>query len=159
MRTNSLKPVYFSLGVALLLQMLPWSGVGLVIRPEFILLTLLYWALRAPHLCNIGTAWFAGLVVDLITGGLFGQYALAFALTAFFAVSYQRRLALFNIWQQAGYVFLLLVFTQIIVLILKLFSGGEIPGWEYFFPSISGILLWQFVIFSRINIDGRSNKA
>ncbi|MCB5188791.1 rod shape-determining protein MreD [Methylobacillus caricis] len=159
MRTTSLKPVYFSLLAALVLQMLPWSGIALVMRPEFILLTLLYWTLRAPHLCNIGTAWFAGLVVDLITGGLFGQYALAFALTAFFAVTYQRRLALFNIWQQAGYVFLLLIFTQVTVLILKLFSGGEVPGWEYFFPSISGILLWQFVIFSRINIDGRTNQA
>lgn len=159
MQTTSFKPVYLSLLLALLLQLLPWSGSMLLIRPEFILLTVLYWNLRAPHLCNIGTAWFAGLIMDLITGGLFGQYALAYALTAFFAVTYQRRLALFNQWQQAGYVFLLLVFTQITMLVLKLFSGGEIPGWWYFISCVSSILLWLCVIFSRIRIDSRSNGA
>lgn len=153
MQPIKLKSVYFSLLLALLLQMLPWAGFGLLLRPDFILLAILYWLLRAPQLCNIGTAWFAGLLVDLITGGIFGQHALAYAISAFFAVSYQRRLALFNVWQQAAYVFVLLVLTQITLLILKLFSGGEIPGWSYFLPSISGILLWQLFIFSRLGAD------
>ncbi len=153
MQPIKLKSVYFSLLLALLLQMLPWAGFGLLLRPDFILLVILYWLLRAPQLCNIGTAWFAGLLVDLITGGIFGQHALAYAISAFFAVSYQRRLALFNVWQQAAYVFVLLVLTQITLLILKLFSGGEIPGWSYFLPSISGILLWQLFIFSRLGAD------
>ena len=144
--------------LALLCQLLPWSGMGLVLRPDFVLLVLLYWLLSAPQICNIGTAWVAGLVIDLASGGMFGQNALAYALTAFFAVSYQRRLALFNIWQQAGYVFALLLLTQITFLILKLFAGAESPGWNYFLPSISGILLWQFVIFSRIGIDGHPHK-
>lgn len=129
-----------------------------MLRPDFVLLVLLYWLLCAPHLCNIGTAWTTGLVIDLASGGLFGQNALAYALTAFFAVSYQRRLALFNTWQQAGYVFALLLLTQITLLVLKLFAGAESPGWSYFLPSISGILLWQFVTFSRIGINSRPHK-
>lgn len=158
MQATSLKAVYFSLLLALLCQLLPWAGVGLEWRPDFVLLVVLYWILRAPHICNIGTAWIAGLVIDLASGGLFGQNALAYAITAYFAVSYQRRLALFNIWQQASYVFVLLIFTQVIILILKLFSGGEPPGWSYFFPSISGILLWQLVILSHIGIDAPAHK-
>ncbi|WP_334108223.1 rod shape-determining protein MreD [Methylobacillus sp.] len=159
MSTISFKSIFLSLVLALLLQILPWSGNLLIIRPEFILITVLYWILRAPHLCNIGTAWFAGLIMDLISGGLFGQFALAYVLTAYFAVTYQRRLVLFNVWQQAGYVFLLLLFTQVTTLILKLFAGGELPGWEYFLPSISGILLWQLVSFTRLGIHHRSGRA
>lgn len=159
MSTISFKSVFLSLVLALLLQILPWSGNLLIIRPEFILITVLYWILRAPHLCNIGTAWFAGLIMDLISGGLFGQFALAYVLTAYFAVTYQRRLVLFNVWQQAGYVFLLLLFTQVTTLILKLFAGGELPGWEYFLPSVSGILLWQLVSFTRLGIHHRSGRA
>jgi rod shape-determining protein MreD len=158
MPATSLKTMYFSLLLALLCQLLPWSGIGLQWRPDFVLLVVLYWILRAPYICNIGTVWIAGLVIDLASGGLFGQNALAYAITAYFAVSYQRRLTLFNVWQQASYVFVLLIFTQIIVLILKLFSGGEIPGWHYFLPSISGILLWQLVILSRIGIDAPAHK-
>ncbi len=129
MSALSLKQIYFSLLLALLCQLLPWAGFGLILRPDFVLLVVLYWLLRAPNICNIGTAWIAGLVVDLASGGIFGQNALAYALSAYFAVSYHRRLALFNIWQQTSYVFVLLILTQITLLILKMFAGGEIPGW------------------------------
>jgi rod shape-determining protein MreD len=158
MPTLSPKQIYFSLLLALLCQLLPWAGFGLVLRPDFVLLVVLYWLLRAPNICNIGTAWVAGLVVDLASGGIFGQNALAYALTAYFAVSYHRRLALFNIWQQTSYVFVLLILTQITLLILKMFAGGETPGWSYFLPSVSGILLWQMVIFSRIGVDAPPHK-
>lgn len=151
--------IYASLLAALVLQLLPWAGFGLMLRPDFVLLVILYWLLRAPHLCNIGTAWFAGLVIDLASGGLFGQHALAYAFSAFLAVSYQRRLALFNVWQQAAYVFVLLLLTQLTLLILKLFGGAEIPDWKYLLPSVSGILLWQLFIFSRIGNDGHSHKS
>lgn len=158
MQAISLKSIYFSLLLALLCMLLPWAGYGLMLRPDFMLLVILYWTLRAPRICNIGTAWFAGLTVDLATGGLFGQYALAYALASFIAVSYQRRLALFNPWQQAGYVFVLLLFAQIVLLILKLFAGEESPGWSFFLPSISGIVLWQLVVFSSIGSDSQPHK-
>lgn len=159
MRPIRLGTIYLSLLVALVLQLLPWSGFGLVLRPDFVLLVLLYWLLRAPQLCNIGTAWFAGLVMDLATGGLFGQYGLAYALTAYFAVSYQRRLALFTLWQQAGYVFVLLLVSQLILMILKLFAGDESPGWDYFLSSVIGILLWQLFILSRLGADSHPHRT
>jgi len=150
MQTASLKQVYLSMLLAFVCQLLPWEGLGLEIRPDFLLLVVLYWLLRAPYLCNIGTAWFAGLIIDLVSGGLFGQHALAYALTAFFAMSYQRRLALFNIWQQTAYVFFLLVLTQTTVMLLKLFAGSEVLGWNYYWHSVSGIVLWLLIIFSRL---------
>lgn len=158
MRPIKLRHIYLSLLAALLLQLLPWSGIALTAHPDFILLVLLFWLIRTPQFCNIGTAWFAGLVTDLITGGIFGQFALAYAISAFFAVSYQRRLALFNVWQQAAYVFVLLLLAQSMLLILKLFSGADAPGWAYFLPSITGIILWQLFIFSRSGIDSQHHK-
>ena len=154
----SLKIVYFSFLVALVFQLLPWAGFGLMLRPDFLLLVTIYWLFRAPHIVNIGTAWFAGVVMDLITGGLFGQYALAYAVAAYFAVNYQRRLILFNSWQQAGYVLLLLLLSQVIVLILKLLAGGQVPGWSYFLPSITGVLLWQLVVVSGVGAGSGHNR-
>ena len=79
--------IYITLFFAFIANLLPWIGQGITYRPDFVLLALIFWILRAPQLCNIGTAWFAGLLVDLATGGLFGQFALAYALTAFFAAN------------------------------------------------------------------------
>lgn len=146
-QTNILT-IYLTLLFAFIANLLPWFGQGIAFRPDFVLLVLIFWILRAPELCNIGTAWFAGLFMDLATGGLFGQFGLAYALTAFFASNYERRLVLYNIWQQATYVFILLLLSQLTMLLLKLFSGHDLLGWHYFFPSIAGIIVWQiYMVF------------
>ncbi len=156
MRSIKLQNVYLSLLVAFLALLLPWSENALQIRPDFVLLVIIFWLIRAPQLCNVGTAWFVGLFVDLATGGVFGQYALAYTLTAYFAVIYQRRLVLFNGMQQAFYVFLLLIISQLTLLLLKLFSGAEAFGWQYFLPSFTGILLWQIAVLFGLKTGGRS---
>ena len=158
MRSVSHRHVYGSLLAALMLYLLPWEGFGLLLRPDFLFLALIYWMLRAPQLCNVGTAWGMGLLVDMASGGLFGQHALAYTISAFVAVTYQRRLVLYNAWQQAGSVLLLLLLTQITLLIFKLFSGGSLPGWGYFLPSVSGVLLWQLLL-SRVRAAGSKDGA
>lgn len=156
MHPSNLKSVYLSLILAFICLLLPWSGIALQARPDFLLLVIIFWLIRAPNLCNIGTAWFVGLFVDLATGGTFGQYALAYTVTAFFAVIYQRRLVLFNGTQQLFYVFLLLITAQIILLILKTFAGAQSLGWAYFLPSITGVLLWKIAVMFGLNTGGRT---
>jgi len=150
-RSNIVRPasiviIYSSLFLALLCQLFPWVGQGIIFRPDFMLVVLLYWLLRAPNLCHIGTAWVVGLLVDLATGSLLGQHALTFTLTAYFGLLYQRRLVLFNVWQLAAYAFALLFFERITILILKLFAGNDNPGWHYFWPIFTSMLLWQAMI-------------
>ncbi len=156
MPPSKLKSIYLSLMLAFVFLLLPWSGFALKIRPDFILLVIIFWLIRAPNLCNVGTAWFLGLFVDLATGGIFGQFAFAYTITAFFAVTYQRRLVLFNHTQQLFYVFLLLLISQIVLLIIKTFSGADALGWSYFLPSILGVLLWRIAVIFGLNTGGRS---
>ena len=150
MRPASLKEIYLSLLLAFLCYLLPWSGIGLMLRPDFVLVVLIYWMLRAPHLCNVGTAWTLGLLTDLASGGLLGQNALTYILPAFFAIHYQRRLVLFNELQQAGYALLLLLLSQVTLVVLKLFAGNDFPGWTLFLSSLSGLILWQLLTMSRM---------
>lgn len=139
--------IYLTLLLALLCHLFPWEGHGIILRPVFMFVVLLYWLLRAPHLCNVGTAWFSGLLVDLATGSLLGQHALSFTLAAFAGVNYQRRLVLFNAWHLTGYVFLLILLERVVLLLLKLFAGNENPGWHYFWPVVTSMLLWQAMLF------------
>jgi len=146
-----LQSVYISLLIAYICILFPWSNAALAVRPDFMLLVILFWLLRAPNLCNVGTAWLMGLFMDLAMGGIFGQYALAYTVTAFFAVVYQRRMALFSRTQQLLYVFSLLLLSQLILLILKAFAGAEFIGWRYFIPSLSGVILWQIATALGLN--------
>lgn len=156
MHPSKLKTIYLSLLLAFMAYLLPWSGAMLTFRPDFVLLVLIFWLVRAPNLCNIGTAWLLGLMVDLVTGGTFGQYAFAYTVAAFFAVYYQRRLVLFNGTQQIFYVFALLLIAQITLLALKAFAGAELASFSYFLPSISGVVVWQIAIAFGLNTGVRS---
>ena len=146
-KTPNLLLAYGSLLFALLCQLFPWTGQGIVFRPDFMLVVLLYWLFRAPYLCNVGTAWLVGAFVDSGTGSLLGQHALAFTLTAYVALSFQRRLVLFNETQILAFTFALLVLTRFTVLILKLLSGNEMSTWHYFWPAVTGILFWLVIKF------------
>lgn len=141
-RTPSLLLIYGSLLFALLCQLFPWASQGIVLRPDFMLVVLLYWLFRAPYSCNAGTAWLIGVLVDLATGSLLGQHALAFTFAAYIALTFQRRFVLFSALQILAFTFSLLVFTRFVVLFLKLLAGHEMPSWHYFWPAVTGILFW-----------------
>lgn len=149
--------VYLTLFLAYLVVLLPWSDRAVQVLPDFTLVVLIYWTIRAPHLCNIGTAWVIGLLVDLATGGVFGQHAWAYTLAVFFTVMYQRRLVLFNGLQQSLYVLLMLLIAQLTLLILRAFSGIPFQGWIYFMPSLTGVILWRF--FLMVNFQKASDTG
>ncbi len=148
-----MKPVkfstfFFTMLVGLVFQLYPWSSSGVIIRPDFLMVIALYWLLQAPYHCNVGWVWFAGLLVDLSTGSLLGQHAFTFAVTAFLGLLYQRRLVLFNRWQLYLYVVALFGVQRLLILLLKLFAGSEMPDWTYSLPVISDLLLWQIMIMA-----------
>lgn len=155
MRPVLRRSVYLTLLLALLLFMMPWSGWVLKLRPDVVLLTLIYWIIRSPRLCNVGTAWIVGLMMDMITGGILGQYGMAYAITSYFAVAYQRRLALFNIVQQAAYVFLLQLLCLVVMWILRVFESHGVPDYTYFLPAVSGTVLWFIVVLWVVDMDMR----
>jgi rod shape-determining protein MreD len=159
MHQIKLTHVYLTLFLAYLMLLLPWPDRAVQVMPDFTLVVLIYWMIRAPHLCNIGTAWLIGLLVDLATGGVFGQHAWAYTLTAFFTVMYQRRLVLFNGLQQFLYVFLMLLIAQLTLLILRAFTGVPFPGWICFVPSITGVILWRFFLMVNFQRDTNAGQV
>ncbi|HEY0906689.1 MAG TPA: rod shape-determining protein MreD [Methylophilus sp.] len=140
--------IFFTLLVALVFQLYPWSSSGLSLHPDFLLVVSLYWLLQAPSQYNIGLIWFSGLLVDLSTGSLLGQHALTFALTGFLGLSYQRRLVLFTRWQLTLYMLMLFGVQRLLILLLKLFAGSELPDWGYTLPLLSDFMLWQFMLIA-----------
>ena len=134
--------VVLTLALALVVNTLPLSGVALALKPDFVALTLLYWCIQAPRYVGVGVAWTTGLVMDVADATLFGQHALAYAVLAYGAEYFRRRVLRFPLWQQAVQVAGLLVVCALIVLFLRLFGGAAMPRWTYAVPPIVGALLW-----------------
>lgn len=137
-----------TLALALFLNLLPFKGWLLLIRPDFVLLCVLYWAIYQPRLMGIGVAWMIGLLMDIAHAGIFGQYPMAYAAAVFLAIILQRRILRFIGWQQAIHIFVLLLSSQLVVIAIQLFSGAYFVGWGYFVGSILGALLWPVICAS-----------
>lgn len=157
MLAQQAKFIYLSLALAWLVSLMPWSGWALTLRPDFVLLTLIFWCLRAPHLCNVGTAWFVGLCVDLAAGTVFGYYALTYTMVAFVVITYQTRWVLFHGLQQLASVFLLLFMAQWSLLLLHSFGATPAWDWTYFLPTFTGVGLWQLAVVLGLNTGGRAH--
>lgn len=134
--------IAMTLFAALMINILPWQGAALLVRPDFMLLLLVYWAVHQPLRVGMAIAWGLGLVMDVADGALLGQYALAYTIVIFLTLSLHRRIQAFTLWPQALHIFPLLLVSQILVLLTHLLSGAAFIGWGYFFASITGALLW-----------------
>ena len=134
--------VLFTLLLSLLANLLPWSGLAKLLWPDFIALLLVYWVIHQPREIGLGAAWFLGLLMDIADGVLFGQHALAYTLMAFLAQILRPRIQMFSLWQQALYVFGLLLISLVIMLAIRLAFGAAFPGALYFTSSLLGALLW-----------------
>jgi rod shape-determining protein MreD len=131
--------------LALFGNLLPLTGIALALRPDFLALLLLYWCIKEPRYVGVGVAWFFGLLMDVGDATLFGQHALAYAVLAYAAEYFRRRVLRFPLWQQAAQVAVLLALTAALVLLVRFFGGAPLPRWTYALPPLVGALLWPVV--------------
>lgn len=138
------KPAFIvaTLLAALLVNLLPWSGYGLWLRPDCVALVLLYWCIEQPRRVGFTAAWLLGLLMDVGDGVLFGQHALAYSILAYAGIVLHRRVRMFPLSLQVLHVIPLLLLNDFIVLLLRLASGGDFPGMQYFLGAVVGGLLW-----------------
>lgn len=134
--------VVLTLMMGFLGNLLPLSGVALVVKPDFLALVLLYWCIREPRLISVGIAWCLGLLMDVADGTVLGQHALAYAVLAYAAEYFRRRVLRFPLWQQAAQVAVLLLFCAGLVLLLRVMGGAPLPRWTYAVGPLTGALLW-----------------
>lgn len=138
------KPAFIviTLLAALLANLLPWSGYGLWLRPDFVALVVLYWCIEQPRRVGFLAAWLLGLLMDVADGALFGQHALAYSILAFAGIVLHRRVRMFPLSLQVLHVIPLLLVNDAIVLLLRMAAGGEFPGSRYFLGAVIGGMLW-----------------
>jgi rod shape-determining protein MreD len=130
-----------SLFAALVFDWLPWHGVWLVLRPDLVALTLLYWCTHKPYRIGIGTAWAVGILVDVADASLFGQHALAYVVLAFGGIVLHRRVQMFDLRQQTLQVLAMLSLSYAAYAMVHRQIHDYVP-WPYFLGCLTTALMW-----------------
>lgn len=146
-KANGGNIILLSFFVAFILSMIPLPQILQTVRPEFVLIVLIYWNIALPNRVGVGIGWIAGLIFDVSSDALLGQHALTFALIAYLAIKLHQRIRVFPVWQQALTIFVLIMFQGTINLWI-MGMLGEAPSISVFMlPAISTALFWPVGYF------------
>ncbi len=126
---------------ALFLNGLPWEGLWLTLRPDFVAVVLLYWCTHKPLRVGVGMSWAIGILADVGDASLFGQHALAYTLLAFGGVVLNRRIRMFDLREQTTQVFVILLSTYAVYALVHWQVNGQVV-WLYFLGCLTSTLLW-----------------
>ena len=137
--------IALTLLAAFALALLPLPAWASLLRPEWLLLALIYWCLALPNRIGLGTAWGMGLLLDVARGTLLGQHALAFALVAYITLKLYARIRYSTLWQQALIVLVLVFIEQMLVLWISGMIGQFPWRWAYLLPTFTSMLVWPMV--------------
>lgn len=137
--------VFFSVLIALTLQVMPLPDWLSLVRPSFIGLVVIYWGIFAPHAGGIFAPWLAGLALDVFKGDVLGQNALAMALVAYVTMSLHQRLRNQTLIQQSLFVFAVLTLNEFVVWGIEGWTQNPASsGWRWVQPMVAA-MLWPFI--------------
>jgi rod shape-determining protein MreD len=149
--------ISLTLCVAMMLTILPLPSWAVWLRPQWVMLVVIYWCLALPERVSVGIAWLIGLFLDVLQGTLLGQHALALAVVAYFIVKFHPRIRLYPVWQKTLIVFFLsLIYLALLYWVQGLM--GVLPkAWEAWYPALTSTLLWPWVFIILRDLRRRFN--
>ena len=142
---GSWRRILGTLTLAVLLEQLPWSGWMLAVRPDFVLVGVLFWTLHQPARVGFGVAFFLGLVADFQDGAVLGQHAIAYVIGAYLVLFLRLRLLQFEHTRQAMQLFPVLLAVHLVVLLIGWLVVNPPSGLEILLPVLSTTLLWYVI--------------
>jgi len=151
--------LWSAVAVAVLLMLLPVPPWLQPLRPYWVALVLIYWALEVSHSPSLGAVFTLGLLLDLLTGSLLGLHALSLVILVYLVLRFRARIRFFPPWQQALSVLALLVNDRIILLWITVLLGEPIPTWQYWLPPLVGMALWPWLFLLLDHLRVRRHQA
>ena len=138
-------PIYVCSLAALLFSAVPLPHWLDLVRPDFLLLVIIWFAVMLPRSGGLLFAWICGLALDSFRGQILGENALAFVAVAYLAHRFHLRMRMFPLPHQSMVVFLLLAVYQFLLFWIDGVTGHPLNDWTRSLPTISGALLWPAV--------------
>lgn len=139
-----------SLAVALVLQLLELPYALAVLRPLWVPLVLTYWIMVIPQPSGLLTAFTMGLMLDVLTGCVLGQHALALTVLVFVVIQLRGVLSLYPVWQEAAMLTLVWLAYTLIMFWIDGSTGHRADPWLRWMPILTTGFAWPLV-FTLLN--------
>lgn len=154
--TGGWRRIAGTLTLAVLLTELPWGGWALALRPDFILVAVLFWTLHQPARVGFGIAFMLGLLADFQDGAVFGQHAIAYVVSVYLVLFLRVRLLRFDPLRQAAQMFPILLAAQLATMLIGWLAVEPPQGLAILLPVPANVVLWYAIALFRRAWHGKS---
>lgn len=149
-------PVLATIVAALILTAVPLPDRIEPFRPDWVVLTLIYWAMMLPRRWSVGSAWLTGIFVDVMQGTMLGQHALALAIVIYVTVRFHLLMRVFPLQQLTATVFALIALYQFLLFWINGVAGVHADAVHYWAPVVTGTILWPLATVLLSGIRARA---
>ncbi|MDF1587825.1 MAG: rod shape-determining protein MreD [Gammaproteobacteria bacterium] len=130
--------IVISIIIAMILMLVPLPENIRFIRPEWVVMTLIYWAMALPKRVGVGFAWCTGLIMDVTLGGQLGILAFSYALVVYFVLRFHLQLRQYPLWQQALSIMALVFLVNVISMLVS----SRTFDFTLWLPAVMSTVLW-----------------
>ncbi|HLJ38740.1 MAG TPA: rod shape-determining protein MreD [Steroidobacteraceae bacterium] len=145
----------FTVLIALMLTVLPLPTWLDVLRPAFLVLTVLYWSINAPRAAGIGLGFLCGLMLDVFQGPVLGEHALALAVISYIVVREHQRIRSKPAFQQSLLVFAALIVYELVLFAIDGWTGHPVTSPLRWLHTLTGAIIWPLAAALLSYSEGR----
>jgi rod shape-determining protein MreD len=128
--------------ISLMLTVLPLPTYLALVRPMFLVMTVLYWSIASPRAGGIALGFFCGLMLDVFQSPVLGEHALALTCITYVAVREHQKIRSKPAFQQSLIVFAVLVAYESILFGIDGWTHHPITNPLRWVHTLSGAILW-----------------
>ncbi|HLB56635.1 MAG TPA: rod shape-determining protein MreD [Coxiellaceae bacterium] len=143
--TTNIFLISLSFLVGFIATIIPLPEWAIWLRPQFIFAILLFWTITSSSQCGIATAFFVGILMDLILGTPIGVHALSFVILIYIALKLHTIIAHFPAIQQAGAIAIFAIMNIFLQSMVLGFAGHSTHVGLSILSAITTAMLWPWL--------------
>jgi rod shape-determining protein MreD len=131
--------------IALLLTVAPLPTWGALVRPAFLVLTVLYWSIMIPRV-GLLLAFVGGIAIDVFQGSLLGEHAFALVFVSYLGIRLNLLVRAKPLFEQSLFVFAALMVYEFLLWVVDGWSGHPLTAPARWVHTLTGGVIWPLVV-------------
>jgi rod shape-determining protein MreD len=132
--------------IGLVLSVAPLPTWLSIVRPAFLVLTVLYWSIMIPRAGGLLLAFIGGIAIDVFQGSLLGEHALALAFVSYLGIRLNLLVRAKPLFEQSLFVFAALMVYEFLLWVVDGWSGHPLSTPARWVHTLTGGLIWPLVV-------------
>jgi rod shape-determining protein MreD len=132
--------------IGLVLTVAPLPTWLAIVRPAFLVLTVLYWSIMIPRAGGLMLAFIGGMAIDVFQGSLLGEHALALAFVSYLGIRLNLLVRAKPLFEQSLFVFAALMVYEFLLWVIDGWSGHPLSTPARWVHTLTGGLIWPLIV-------------